>query len=239
MERITSGIEHLDLFLGGGYPKGKGILITGPTGSGKTILGIHFLYSNCSAGRTGLLILTRTLLEDFIIQSKSLGMDLEPFIDSNLLLIENVFESRIQETFLSSRLGKGLEIAEKDRVGRVRDISKNVNVVVLDSLGALTRTISCVGNEALSKFDAIYSILAKHWCTSLFLMDERAHKQHQGFADYLVFGKIELKLKEDPGNGKFIRYLSVVKMRATSLPEETVSFEITSSGFKLNRTEQL
>ena len=100
MERIASGIEHLDLLLGGGYPKGKGILITGPTGSGKTILGIHFLYSNCSAGKTGLLILTRTLLEDFILQSKSIGMDLEPFIDSNLLLIENVFESRLQETSL-------------------------------------------------------------------------------------------------------------------------------------------
>ena len=64
MERITSGIECLDSLLGGGYPRGKGILITGPTGSGKTIMGIHFLYSNCSAGKRGLLILTRALLED-------------------------------------------------------------------------------------------------------------------------------------------------------------------------------
>jgi archaeal flagellar protein FlaH len=113
MERITSGIEYLDLFLGGGYPKGKGILVTGPTGSGKTIMGIHFLHSNCSEGKNGLLILTRTLLEDFILQSKAIGMDLEPFIDSKLLLIENVFQSRIHETISSSRFGKGLEIAEK------------------------------------------------------------------------------------------------------------------------------
>ena len=126
-------------FSAAGYPKGKGILITGPTGSGKTIMGIHFLYSNCSAGKRGLLILTRTLLEDLILQSKALGMDLEPFIDSNLLLIENVFQSRIQETLFASRLGKGLEVAEKDRVGRVNELSENMDVVVLDSLGALTR----------------------------------------------------------------------------------------------------
>ncbi|MFZ2498087.1 MAG: RAD55 family ATPase [Methanosarcina sp.] len=233
MERIASGIEYLDLLLGGGYPKGKGILITGPTGSGKTIMGIHFLYSNCSAGKRGLLILTRTLLEDLILQSKALGMDLEPFIDSNLLLIENVFQSRLQETLFASRLGKGLEVAEKDRVGRVNELSKNMDVVVLDSLGALTKTQSCVGNEALSKFDAIYSILAKHGCTSLILMDERAHKQHQGFADYLVFGKIELKFKEDPANGKFVRHISVVKMRAMNMPEENLSFEIVPSGIKI------
>ncbi|KKH46409.1 hypothetical protein EO95_13435 [Methanosarcina sp. 1.H.T.1A.1] len=232
MERITSGIECLDSLLGGGYPRGKGILITGPTGSGKTIMGTHFLYSNCSAGKRGLLILTRALLEDIILQSKSLGMDLEPFIDSGLLVVEDVFQSRIQETLFSSRLGKGLEVAEKDRVGRVKDLAENVDIVVLDSLGALTKTRNCVGNEALSKFDAIYSILAKHGCTSLFLMDDRAHNQHQGFADYLVFGKIELKIKEETANGKLSHMLSVTKMRGTDLSGEKLFFGLTPSGIR-------
>lgn len=232
MERITSGIECLDSLLEGGYPRGKGILITGPTGSGKTIMGTHFLYSNCSAGKRGLLILTRALLEDIILQSKSLGMDLEPFIDSGLLVVEDVFQSRIQETLFSSRLGKGLEVAEKDRVRRVKDLAENVDVVVLDSLGALTRTRNCVGNEALSKFDAIYSILAKNGCTSLFLMDDRAHAQHQGFADYLVFGKIELKIKEETANGKLLHMLSVTKMRGTDLSGEKLFFGLTPSGIR-------
>ncbi|MDD4248137.1 MAG: RAD55 family ATPase [Methanosarcina sp.] len=234
MERITSGIECLDSLLGGGYPRGKGILITGPTGSGKTIMGTHCLYSNCSAGKRGLLILTRALLEDVLLQSKSLGMDLEPFIDSGLLVVEDVFQSRIQETLFSSRLGKGLEAAEKDRVGTVKDLTENVDVVVLDSLGALTRTRNCVGNEALSKFDAIYSILAKHGCTSLFLMDDRAHAQHQGFADYLVFGKIELKIKEKTENGRLLHMLSVTKMRGADLSGEKLFFGLTPSGIKSN-----
>jgi len=177
--------------------------------------------------------LTRTLLEDFILQSKAIGMDLEPFIDYKLLLIENVFQSRIHETISSSRFGKGLEIAEKDCVGRVRELSENADIVVLDSLGALTKTKNCVGSEALSKFDAIYSILAKSGCTSLILMDKRAHNQHQGFADYLVFGKIEMKFKEGLSNGKFVRHLSVAKMRATNLSGENVFFELTSSGIKM------
>ena len=233
MERITSGIEDFDTYLGGGYPRGKGILITGPTGSGKTIFGIHFLHSNCSAGKKGLLILTRGLLEDLLLQSKALGMDLEPFIDSGALLVENVFENRIRETISSSRLGKGLEIREKDRISQIKILSKGVDVVVQDSLGAFTGMNGCAGEEPFKKFDPIYRILAEHRCTSLFLIDDRAHRQLNGFADYLVFGKIELKLREDDISGKFSRYLSVTKMRATELSLENVRFELTSSGIRI------
>lgn len=233
MERITSGIENLDPYLGGGYPEGKGILITGPTGSGKTIFGIHFLYSNCSAGKKGLLILTRGLLEDLVLQSKDLGMDLEPFINSGKLVVENVFENRIKETISSSRLGKGLEIREKDRISQIKILSKDVEVVVQDSLGAFTSTQGCVGGDPFKKFDPIYRILAEHGCTSLFLMDDRAHRQLKGFADYLVFGKIELNLREDAVSGKFSRHLSVAKMRATELSLENVQFELTSSGIRI------
>ena len=48
-------------------------------------------------------------------------------------------------------------------------------------------------------------------------MDERAHNQHQGFADYLVFGKIELKIGEDPENETFLHTLSVKKMRCMDI----------------------
>ena len=89
-----------------------------------------------------------------------------------------------------------------------------------------------MGNEALSKFDAIYSILAKYGCTSLFLMDDRAHNQHQGFADYLVFGKIELKIKDETANGKLLHTLSVTKMRSTNLSGEKLFFGLTPSGIK-------
>lgn len=74
------------------------------------------------------MILTRTLLEDLILQSKSLGMDLEPFINSGMLVVEDVFQSRIQETLSSCRLGKGLEVAEKDRVGKIKNLAENVDV---------------------------------------------------------------------------------------------------------------
>jgi circadian clock protein KaiC len=41
--RLGSGIPQLDALMGGGIPEGSVTLVTGPTGSGKTTLGLHFL----------------------------------------------------------------------------------------------------------------------------------------------------------------------------------------------------
>ncbi len=43
MNRISTGVEGLDKMLYGGLIPGRPYLITGPPGSGKSILGIHFL----------------------------------------------------------------------------------------------------------------------------------------------------------------------------------------------------
>ena len=74
MESLSTGIEGLDVLMDGGYPKGKGILITGPPGAGKTILGLHFLHRSCQEGRKCILILTRELTEDILSQSRSIKL---------------------------------------------------------------------------------------------------------------------------------------------------------------------
>ena len=53
MERVPTGIAELDAKLSGGYPKGKGLLVTGVSGAGKTIFGLHLLYQSLR-GRHGM-----------------------------------------------------------------------------------------------------------------------------------------------------------------------------------------
>ncbi|AOB33565.1 serine/threonine protein kinase [Bordetella sp. H567] len=42
-QRVTSGNEGVDALIGGGLPRGSVTLLAGPTGTGKTTLGLHFL----------------------------------------------------------------------------------------------------------------------------------------------------------------------------------------------------
>ena len=52
----SSGIEGLDELLRGGFPRDDLHLITGDAGSGKTTLGLQFLWSGLQAGEPGLFI---------------------------------------------------------------------------------------------------------------------------------------------------------------------------------------
>jgi circadian clock protein KaiC len=54
-ERVSTGIAALDDLLGDGYWPGASTLVAGPTGSGKTLMGLHFLYRGAATGETGVL----------------------------------------------------------------------------------------------------------------------------------------------------------------------------------------
>ncbi len=70
MERVPTGITELDVKLSGGYPKGKGLLVTGVSGAGKTIFGLHLLYRSCVDGKECVLIATEETPEDILVQAE-------------------------------------------------------------------------------------------------------------------------------------------------------------------------
>jgi circadian clock protein KaiC len=54
-ERVSTGIPALDDSLGDGYWPGSVTLIAGPTGAGKTLIGLHFLFHGAANGEPGVL----------------------------------------------------------------------------------------------------------------------------------------------------------------------------------------
>jgi circadian clock protein KaiC len=55
-ERSSTGIEALDKVLGeGGYWSGAATIVAGPSGIGKTLMGLHFLFHGAESGEPGIL----------------------------------------------------------------------------------------------------------------------------------------------------------------------------------------
>jgi circadian clock protein KaiC len=54
-QRVSTGIPALDETLGDGYWPGAVTLISGPTGAGKTLLSLHFLFHGAASGEPGVL----------------------------------------------------------------------------------------------------------------------------------------------------------------------------------------
>ena len=54
-ERASTGIPALDEILSDGYWPGSSTLMAGPSGAGKTLMGLHFLFAGAQSGETGVL----------------------------------------------------------------------------------------------------------------------------------------------------------------------------------------
>jgi KaiC/GvpD/RAD55 family RecA-like ATPase len=231
MENLPTGVEGLDLLMNGGYPKGKSILVTGPPGSGKTILGLHFLHRSCQDGRKCILVLTRELTEDLLAQARSLGIDLEPFIEKGQLNIRNIFEDKINKIKSVSKFGKGLCAVDTDIIEYLSSISSEVDVVVIDNIGVMA--INHDIREFADEFSSISIILLKNGCTSLFVMDENSYDMTQRLTGYMVFGLMRLITQENFSSGKTKQYLYIEKMRNTPVPVKYSLFDITSHGIRV------
>ncbi len=54
-QRVSTGIEALDDLIQDGYWTGSATLVAGPTGAGKTLMGLHFLFHGAAHGEPGVL----------------------------------------------------------------------------------------------------------------------------------------------------------------------------------------
>ena len=55
-ERVSTGIAALDDALEDGYWAGSTTLIAGPSGAGKTLMGLHFVYAGAARGESGVFV---------------------------------------------------------------------------------------------------------------------------------------------------------------------------------------
>ncbi|RLF39684.1 MAG: hypothetical protein DRN12_06635, partial [Thermoplasmata archaeon] len=52
----STGVRELDVVLGGGFPKGAVVLLTGSSGSGKTILSFQWIFEGVKCGERGVYV---------------------------------------------------------------------------------------------------------------------------------------------------------------------------------------
>jgi circadian clock protein KaiC len=85
-ERISSGIERLDTMLEGkGYYRGSTILVSGTAGAGKSSIAAHFADAACRRGERALVFLFEESPGQLVRNMRSIGIDLEQWVDRGLL----------------------------------------------------------------------------------------------------------------------------------------------------------
>lgn len=73
----STGLEALDLALGGGLARGSVVLVTGAPGTGKTVFGLQFLFAGVLAGEPGVFVSTQETPAWLRRTAANLGWDFE------------------------------------------------------------------------------------------------------------------------------------------------------------------
>jgi len=131
---VASGVGGLDPLIGGGFLKGKTFLVTGISGTGKTIFGMQFLLQGIKDGENGIFITTDEKPESLIEDAASLGWDFRSLRDSNKLAILD-----ITHHFEDLRAKRSMEVDIRKIVADLERYTSEVNAerIVIDPIAPL------------------------------------------------------------------------------------------------------
>ncbi len=91
LQRVSSGIKAMDNMLGGkGFFRGSSILVSGTAGTGKTSIAVCFAEATCKRNERCLYLAFEEAPQQIIRNVRSIGIYLQPHIDTGYLKIEAV-----------------------------------------------------------------------------------------------------------------------------------------------------
>jgi circadian clock protein KaiC len=136
--KAPTGIQGLDEITGGGLPKGRPTLVCGPTGCGKTVLGMEFLVHGITLfDEPGVFMTFEETIQELTQNVASMGLDLSALVAQEKLVMDFVcIESSENEATGAYDL-EGLFI----RLGQAID-SIGAKRVVLDTVESLFAGLS-------------------------------------------------------------------------------------------------
>jgi circadian clock protein KaiC len=215
-ERISTGIARLDHMLSGGVFRGSTLLVSGTAGTGKTSLGAHMLNSTCARGEQALLVLFEESPAQFLRNMRSLGLNLQRWVDAGLL---RIWAARPSAVGLETHLAVLAQLLEE----------KKPSVAVLDGIASVGQGI--LVTEAVSmvarKIDLLKSREVTTLITALGDADEKSSDTLSSMVDtWLLLRNVET-------NGERNRLLFVLKSRGTAHSNQVREFVLTSHGVEL------
>ncbi len=217
-EIVSSGVPDLDAMLGGGgFYRGSGILLSGVAGTGKTTLVSHFADAACRRGERCLSFVFEESAQEICRNARSVGLDLQHWIDAGLLRYEAARPSLYGLEMHLARMHRDLDRFKPD-------------VVVVDPISAFRGPEAEVHAVLLRMMD----LLKGHGITALFTSLRSDGALTEGFDQGLSsLMDVWIKLSDIEANGERNRALYLIKARGMSHSNQVREYRITDHGVEL------
>lgn len=217
LERVSTGIPHLDPLLGGGIPAASVTMITGEPGAGKTILSLQILFNLAAQGMK--CIYYSTLSEPSLKLIKYLQVF--SFFDAGLIDSGHVsfadLGSLMRSEGVEAALDSVTERTERDEP----------DVVVIDSFKA----VHDLAADPVKSRSLVYELAVQmaSWGATTFLVGEYTDKEMAELPEFAVADGI-LRLVNGEEELTRVREFEILKLRGSAYVTGKHFFEIFPDG---------
>ncbi|MFC4551046.1 MULTISPECIES: ATPase domain-containing protein [Halorussus] len=220
--RISAGTDGLDDVLRGGLIPGRGYLVRGAPGTGKTLLGINYLLAGVENDETVLYVNLEESAEEIRRNARSVGVDLSGVDFLDLSPNSDAFaEGQTYDIFAPDEV-EGEPITE-EITARVEEL--NPDRVFIDPVTQL-RHLTADEYQFRKQVISLVRYLREQGATVLFTSQDMEDAPDEDL-QFLSDGTIELARDEDG------RTLSVPKFRGSGAREGTHAVSITDEGIQV------
>lgn len=202
-ERLATGIGGLDRLIEAGWLRGTSTLVVGPSGAGKTLIGLHFLRAGVANGEPGLLVGFQENPSQIARMAESLGWAPAELLGAARL---DVLYTSPVELHIDSIINEVFRRVEQNGVRRV----------VVDALGDL----ELAAGDARRYRDYIYALvqhLTRRGVTTVLTMEAMVGDGHAAVSRTPISQMSDntLLLGMEIEGDELVRTLRVVKSRSS------------------------
>ncbi|CAM6054722.1 unnamed protein product [Sphagnum tenellum] len=201
-KRCKTGVSVLDDLVEGGIPRGSAILVSGAAGTGKTLLGLEFIYKGVKvANEKGILFTFEETEERIRVAATSMGWDLTAEINRGMIEIVTISQPDI--------LVDKHVLMMHERIARL-----SATRVVIDSTSVLLYKVTSP-QILRERIYQLATIIQSAHAVGLFISDIPYGKKEIsrfGVEETIVDGIVLLTAPEEEGSIRE-RYLEVYKLR--------------------------
>jgi len=215
-KRLSTGLEWLDEMFGGkGYYRATSILVSGGAGTAKTSLASHFLDAACRRGERALCFQFEESPAQYMRNMRSIGIDLERWVRSDLLRIHAARPTLYGLEFHLATMHRDVEAMKP-------------TVVVIDPLSAFTGpTLEEIDNMVMRLIDFLKGRNITGLFTHLIAGSGITSDVEVGVSSLM---DTWILLRNSPPGEQGGRHLSILKSRGMAHSAANRAFDLTNRG---------
>ena len=240
LNRVPTGIEGFDELCGSGLLRDYTYLISGTSGSGKTIFGLQFIYNGITKyNENGIIVATEERPEHIRDNAKAFGWDLKALEDEGKLAIIDAASTKIgipsQEKYVDVRPFDMRSMMDQIIMIQEEIDAKRALIDSTTSIGFYLQDPAKIRVELL-KLSTTLEILGLTSIMTSEVMDDD-HPSRFGVENFVTEGTIALYYKRM--ENVRVRSLEIFKMRGSDHSKKIHPYDITKNGVVVHPHEEV